>query len=102
MARVKGNIATEGLSGRVGQLIFKQYGDKTIVSRVPDMSRRKLSEQQKEGNLLFQLASQWATDMLKDPVKYEYYRSMATGARTARNMAISEYMRMYKENKEMM
>jgi flagellar motor switch protein FliM len=35
------------LSGQIGkQLVFKQYGGKTVVSNYPDMSRRKLSPKQ--------------------------------------------------------
>jgi hypothetical protein len=100
MARMKGNIATEGISGRVGQLLFKQYGDKTVVSRVPDMSRRKLTEKQREANLQFRFANRWANYILKDPEKYEYYRSIATGGKNARNMAVSEYMRMRKAGED--
>jgi hypothetical protein len=100
MARMKGNNAAEGLSGRVCQFVYKKYGDRTIVSKVPDMSRRKLSEKQREANTLFKMANHWATYVLKDPEKYAWYCSIATGGKTARNMAISDYMRMYKEGKD--
>lgn len=41
------NILLKKLSGHIGrQLVVKQYGDKTIISKYPDMSRRKLSPKQ--------------------------------------------------------
>ena len=36
MAKVKKNVIIEGLSGRVGNLVFKQYGDKTVVCKWPE------------------------------------------------------------------
>lgn len=37
------------LSGQMNkEIVFKQYGDKTVVSKYPDMSRRKLTVKQKQ------------------------------------------------------
>ncbi|MBC8334063.1 MAG: hypothetical protein ISR59_12995 [Anaerolineales bacterium] len=36
MAKVKRNVIIKGLSGRIGNLVFKQYGDKTVVSQRPE------------------------------------------------------------------
>jgi hypothetical protein len=50
MARIRSNILTKGLSGQiVQQVVFKQYGKKTVVSRYPDMSNIKPSKLQKKG-----------------------------------------------------
>lgn len=39
------------MSGQLGkELVIKRYGDKTVVSVYPDMSRRKLSPKQKKVN----------------------------------------------------
>lgn len=35
MAKVTKNVLIEGLSGRIGNLVFRQYGDKTVVSARP-------------------------------------------------------------------
>ncbi len=41
------NILLQKLSGHIGrQLVIKQYGNKTVVSSYPDMSKRKLSPKQ--------------------------------------------------------
>jgi hypothetical protein len=45
------NILLKMMSGHLGkQLVIRQYGDKTVVSKYPDMSRRKLSAKQKQVN----------------------------------------------------
>jgi flagellar motor switch protein FliM len=44
---ISNSIWLEKLSGQIGhELVFKQYGDKTIISKYPDMSKRKLSKKQ--------------------------------------------------------
>lgn len=35
MAKVKKNVVIEGLSGRIGNLVFRLYGDQTVVSSMP-------------------------------------------------------------------
>src|SRR5882672_6371039 len=41
------NLLLKKLSGHLGrQIVFKQYGDVTVVSKYPDMSKRKLSPKQ--------------------------------------------------------
>ncbi len=43
------NIKIQLLSGTIGkQLVVKQYVDKTVVSKYPDMSRVKARERQKQ------------------------------------------------------
>lgn len=53
---VTGNPLLEGVSGKMKNLVVKQYGDKTVLSAVPDMSRRKLTEKQKEANVKMKMA----------------------------------------------
>ncbi|PZR25046.1 MAG: hypothetical protein DI535_20010 [Citrobacter freundii] len=45
-----GNPLLTGASGKLSNIIVKQYGNKTVITSVPDMSRRKLSAKQKEQN----------------------------------------------------
>ena len=48
-------------SGSVGkQLVFKRYYDKTVVSKIPDMSKRVLSAKQLESNERMWLATKYA------------------------------------------
>jgi len=56
------------LSGQLGkQLVFKQYGEKTVVSKYPDMSKRKLSVKQKRINEEMKAANYNAKSILADP-----------------------------------
>jgi hypothetical protein len=51
MARIKNNPLVMGASGKVaGDIVYKTYYDKTVISKVPDMSNRVLSEKQKVWN----------------------------------------------------
>ena len=41
------NLIMQKMSGHLGkQLVFKQYGNKTVVTKYPNMSRRVLSKKQ--------------------------------------------------------
>ena len=46
MAKVKLNPVLEQIRGKVGDLVFRRYGDEVIISRKPDMSERELSPAQ--------------------------------------------------------
>jgi hypothetical protein len=49
MARVKRNVIIQRTSGSVGkQVVLKHYGNVTITSNFPDMSRVDLTSKQKE------------------------------------------------------
>src|SRR5258705_3499388 len=47
---VTGSPLFIGASGKLKNLVVKQYRDKTVITAVPDMSGRKLSQKQKEAN----------------------------------------------------
>jgi hypothetical protein len=55
------------LSGQLNkELVFKQYGDKTVVSKYPDMSKRVLSPKQKEVNERLEAANHKAKHIMAD------------------------------------
>ena len=55
------NLFLKNASGSVGkELVFKRYYDKTVVSKMPDMSKRVLSEKQIESNERMWLATKYA------------------------------------------
>jgi len=58
MATSDNNLLLKNLSGHLGrQIVIKQYSGKTVVSKYPDMSRRKLSPKQVENNEIMADAS---------------------------------------------
>jgi predicted nucleotidyltransferase len=56
-------------SGRLGNIIVKQYGDKTVISAFPDMSRRKLTPKQKEQNQRMKMANRAAKALTRNSVE---------------------------------
>lgn len=94
MAIVTGNSVLRGMRGMVGdQLVFKRYGDKTVVTAKPDV-RKKNSPLQALNLERFREAARYARAILRDPVKAEKYRKLAVKLKkhSAYNVAISEYM----------
>jgi len=66
MARTKSIILKE-LIGHIGhEIVFKQYGNKTVVSKYPDMSKRKLSKKQKQVNEMMTEANIAAKTVMAD------------------------------------
>jgi hypothetical protein len=61
MAKVIHNKFTMGLSGKFGNLVFRQMKDgRTIVARAPDFSQRVLSQRQLTHQSRFQKAAEYA------------------------------------------
>lgn len=59
ISRDPSNLLAE-FSGRIGNLIVKKYGNTSVLSKIPDMSRRKLSRKQKASNQLWKEANLYA------------------------------------------
>ena len=64
---VTGNPILTGVSGKLKNIVVKQYKDKTVITGVPDMSGRKLSQKQKDANQRMQLAILSAKKITADP-----------------------------------
>ena len=61
------NLIFKNVSGHIGkQIVFKHYGEKTVVSKYPDMSKRKLSPKQLRVNEIMQEANYEAKRILAD------------------------------------
>lgn len=64
---ISNNLLVGKLSGHLAkQIVFKQYGDKTVVSAYPDMSRRKLSPKQLRVNSIMEEANYEAKRIMAD------------------------------------
>lgn len=96
MAISKNNIITETLSGKLGNIIFKNYGDKTIISKYPDMSKVVKTEKQKENQLQFKAAQAYAKSIISDAEKKSAFIKTMAKDKTVYHAAISKYL---KENK---
>jgi hypothetical protein len=106
MAIVSGNPVLSGFSGTLGgNLVFRQYGNKTIVSvkREPRKTRRnRPSILQQMGHDKFREASKYARQLFRDPDVHDRYKKLAKkqGKHSAYNLVISEYMRRVKISTE--
>jgi hypothetical protein len=61
------NLILKQLSGHLGkQIVFKQYGNKTVVSAYPDMSKRTLSPKQLKVNETMAVANYEAKRIMAD------------------------------------
>ena len=90
MAKVSRNPVIQGISGAVGNLVFRQMPDgSTYVSTKPDFSHRKFSEGQKEHQSRFQRAVAYAREAAKSqPI----YGELAAGTiKSAYNFALSDW-----------
>lgn len=96
MAISKDNIITHSLSGKIGNVIFKHYGDKTVISRYPNMSKVVKTTKQLENQYLFKAAQAYAKGILADPEKKEAFMKTLPKGKKVYYAAISKYL---KENK---
>ena len=61
------NLIFKNVSGHLGkQIVFKQYAGKTVVSKYPDMTKRKLSAQQLRINEIMTEANYAVKSILAD------------------------------------
>jgi hypothetical protein len=90
MAKVRNN-ATDRVSGKVDQFVYRSLNGKTVLSRKPDKSRKPPSEKQETAKDNFRLASLYATGAMNDPLLKAFYASKATPGKSAYNMAFADY-----------
>jgi len=70
MARLARGSLLSTLSGQIGkEIVIKQYADKVVVSRYPDMSRVKPTERQVKQRSLMAEANAYASRVKRDPQK---------------------------------
>jgi hypothetical protein len=95
MARTRNNdLLLKSLSGKLGgQLVFKQYGSKTVVTKYPDMRRVKRSRLQKLKAQQFKEAVVYAKSILRDPKKRKAYAKKVKRGKTVYHTAIAEYLK---------
>ena len=92
MASTNQNILAKGLKGQIGkQLVFKQYGEKTVVTRYPDMSKVVPSELQKKQRSGFAEAVTYAQSINNDPVLKAKYAKKVKKGKTVFQYAIQEF-----------
>jgi len=81
MARVRKNSIFEAISGTIGkEIVFKQYRDKTVVSKYPDMSKVKASPLQTIQRNKIKEANAYASAVKRDPeLRARYEKELRQG-----------------------
>lgn len=91
MAQAHIGFDTCGFRGRIGDLVYKRYGDKTVVTRVPRF--KSWSKEQKKGRSRFSAASTYAARVQRDPaLRASYALWTAKKDLTIRSAAISDLL----------
>lgn len=95
MATVKKNIITQGLSGTLGgAIVFRQVGDRTIVSTPPAPNSNPPTAKQLAARQRFQEASVYAKAQLQDPdLKAEYEAIGETRRMSAYAVAVADFLK---------
>ena len=99
MARITNKSVFNALSGRIGkELVIKQYGDKVVVSKYPDMSKVKPSKCQIEWREKIKEATAYALSILNDPdLKATFEKGLKPGE-SVYHKAKKQYFEKLKQN----
>ena len=94
MGKLKDNVLVNGMSGSIGNVLLKQYKYGTVISKMPDRSKVKLTKHQKNLNSRFQDAVAYAQAVINDPKKKSGYEKKAKREkRSVYHVALSEYLK---------
>jgi len=77
MPKAKLNPILEQVRGKVGDLVFKRYGDETVISRAPDTQGREWTEAQLAHREQFRQAALYGKMVLADPATRTIYEEAA-------------------------
>lgn len=68
MAHSDNSVVTRKLKGTIGkELVFREWGDKTVVAKAPGKRKGKVTEKQAETQERFLLASRYARAVMNNP-----------------------------------
>ena len=93
MAKVHpSNLVINGLSGRLGNIVFRRVNGQTIVSRLPIRRKKADTTAQKEIKRKFKEAVLYARTIRSNKEVWQQYAAMgATQGKSAFNMAVSDF-----------
>jgi hypothetical protein len=94
MARIRKHSFFGALSGSIGkEIVLKQYGDKMVVSKFPDMDKIKPSERQKiQRNKMKDAQAHWIEVKRNPRLRDAYEKSLLPGEKLYRKV-IRDFMR---------
>ena len=95
MAEIKNNIITQGMSGKLGNLIvFRNKGGKTFVATAPSKPSGERTEVQKAHRKRFQEAAVYGQGVVADPDKKAGYETAGKKkGLSAYNVAVADFLK---------
>jgi hypothetical protein len=94
MAMALNSIFLQQVKGQIGkQIVVKRYGQKTVITAYPDMSRVKPSKLQRTKRKDFAAAVAYARSIINDPEQKAAYAKRVKKGERVYNFAIKEYLR---------
>ena len=99
MAILTENNLLKGLRGHIGKkMVFKQYGDKTVVAAYPYMSKVNKSALQKLKHGWFKDAVVYAQKILRNRELKAQYQQKVKKGESVYHYAIKEYLSQFKRD----
>ena len=83
-------------NSKIGDIVIKQYGDKTVVSKYPDMSNIIPSDSQKQKRSRFAEAVAYAKTINNSPILRNDLLKRVGGVRSVYQYALKEFL--HREN----
>ena len=83
------------------EIVFKQYGDKTVITAYPNMKKVKLSHKQKRMNDMMEAANKAAHDTMKDEkLKMEAQVRLNVTSNKLYTSLIREFIQLHKNDED--
>jgi len=89
-------------SGHINkEIVFKRYGDKTVITAYPKMSKVKRSEKQKRMNDMMEAANKAAHDVMKDDkLKMEAQVRLNVTSNKLYTSLVREFIQLHKDDED--
>ncbi|MDR0606325.1 MAG: hypothetical protein LBG80_18770 [Bacteroidales bacterium] len=93
MAKQKRNLLTQGMSGKIGGIVFRQKDGQTIISIAPEKKTKEPSEKQKKHQERFQKATIYAKKVMANLKKKAAYEEAAKEKKaTVYTIAVADFL----------
>ena len=89
----KSNILLSSASGKIGDIVIKQYKYGTVITKLPDMSKVKPTRAQKKKRNKFADAVAYAKTVIADPKLKAKMKKKAKKGSTVYHTAIKAFMK---------
>jgi len=89
-------------SGQINkEIVFKRYGNKTVITAYPNMSKVKRSEKQKRMNDMMEAANKSAHDTMKDEkLKMEAQVRLNVTSNKLYTSLVREFIKLHKDDED--